>query len=415
MNYQEIFNKALSDIKSKWELPPTGFLAGGSISNVVWNILYDKSSPINDLDVYHLIEIKKNFKNEDLRNKQHFIKNEKWVYEDYTGLNIGYQQRGYYTIEKVTDDGIFNNIEYKSTTSDRMLVLESFDINCCQLGYDIDKDEFIWTRDFEKFLETGELRLCNLTSPPHSALRLVKKKYDLDAHLPQLELDIISTVMKDVRFVDSQKFRFKERYAKMFKKYEYDLKHLFKLERDLELESWLQISKNITDKIWTLLPKGKPIEIDYVQTTGILLSKDFLYYVRNILNNKNHEKIWSKLHPIIDTTMEFDIYFDNTIEESKLDTLHRLVNKAPNCASNFKGMTLSEQINTLENVLEKFPKDPFIAVSILENYDLRRHNIDDDMELLLMELSIRKTVSEDTNDKVYHIFGIETWHNQVGK
>jgi hypothetical protein len=31
------------------------------------------------------------------------------------------------------------------------------------------------------------------------------------------------------------------------------------------------------------------------------------------------------------------------------------------------------------------------------------------MEILLMELSIRKQVIEDTKDKVYHILGIETW------
>jgi len=57
MNYQEIFREALNQIKSKWELPTTGFLAGGSISNLVWNIVSGKNAPVNDLDIYHLVEL----------------------------------------------------------------------------------------------------------------------------------------------------------------------------------------------------------------------------------------------------------------------------------------------------------------------------------------------------------------------
>ena len=85
MNYQEIFRQALDQIKSKWELPTTGFLAGGAISNVVWNILKDKDAPVNDLDIYHLSELKKTISSREMKEKQHFTKNEKWVYEDYTG------------------------------------------------------------------------------------------------------------------------------------------------------------------------------------------------------------------------------------------------------------------------------------------------------------------------------------------
>lgn len=409
MNYQQIFRQALDEIKSKWELPNSGFLAGGAISNVVWNNLRGKNAPINDLDIYHLIEIKKNFSNKELRSKQHFVKNEKWVYEDYSGLEIGYQQRGFYTIEKVTENGIYNNIDYKATTQDRLLVLESFDINCCQLGYDIDTDKFIWTKEFETFLKTGELRLTNLTSPPHSAIRLVKKKYDLDATLPNFELDVVATVMKDIRFIDSQKFRFKERYAKMYKKFETDLKSRFKLERDKEVEMWLKEHKGVEDKIWTLIPKVKPIDVNLSEAPGAFLSRDFLFFVRNILNKKEYEKVWLRLHPIIDSRMEFEEYFDVDFDKEKILRLGKLVLHAPNCSKFLSGLPLSKQLDTFDGILNKFPNDPFVAISILENYDLRNHNIDDDMELLLMELSIRKDLVEDNKDKVYHILDIETW------
>ena len=124
MNYQEIFRQALNEIKSKWELPTTGFLAGGAISNVVWNILKGKDSPVNDLDIYQLSQIRKDISTREMREKQHFAHNERWVYEDYSGLNVGYRQKGYYTIEKVSVDGIYNNIDYKSSTEDKSIIIE---------------------------------------------------------------------------------------------------------------------------------------------------------------------------------------------------------------------------------------------------------------------------------------------------
>ena len=409
MNYQEIFRQALDQIKSKWELPTTGFLAGGAISNVVWNILKDKDAPVNDLDIYHLSELKKTISSREMKEKQHFTKNEKWVYEDYTGLNIGYQQKGYYTIEKVSVDGIYNNIDYKSSTEDKSIIIDSFDINSCQLGYDIEKDEFVWTKDFERFLETGELRLTNLTSPAHSALRLVKKKNDLGAILPEIELDIIAYAMKNIRFIDTQKFRFKERYANMYKRYEFELNRHFKLIRDEDIEEYLRNNLGVHDFIWTLEPNDINLDIVKGEIPGVFLSKDFLFYVRNILKNDGYEKLWFKLHPIMDSSMSIEEYVDMDLDVEKVDKLHKLVIHAPNTNKNLKGLSISKQLEVFDRVLNKFPNDPFVAISIMENYKLTEHNLDDEMEILLMELSIRRQVIEDTKDKVYHILGIETW------
>ena len=415
MNYQEIFRQALNEIKSKWELPSTGFLAGGSIANVVWNILKNKNAPINDLDIYHLSEVKQTITTREMRDKQHFTKNEKWVYEDYTGLNVGYQQKGWYTIEKVSTNGIYNNIEYKSSTEDPTIVLDSFDINSCQLGYHIEKDKFIWTKDFEKFLETSELRLTNLTSPAHSAMRLVKKKNDLDAILPEIELDIISYAMQNIRFMDTQKFRFKERYANMYKRYEFELNRYFELVRDEDIEEYLRNNLGVNDLIWTLKPKNIKLDIIKGEVPGVFLSKDFLFYVRNILDNEDNEKLWFKLHPIMDSSMKLQDYLDIEPSEKIVEKLYKLVVHAPNTNRNLKGLSLSNQIKSFETILSKFPKDPFVAISIMESYDLNQHNIDDEMELLLMELSIRKVIQEDFKDKVYDILGKETWNVQVGK
>jgi len=415
MNYQELFSQALSEIKSKWELPSTGFLAGGSLANMSWNILKGKNSPINDLDIYHLSEVKKNISSREMKEKQHFTKNEKWVYEDYSGYNIGYQQKGYYIIEKVSVDGIFNNIEYKSSTDNKSIIIDSFDINCCQLGYDIEKDEFVWTKDFEIFLETGELRLTNLTSPAHSAMRLVKKKHDLGAFLPQIEIEIICYSMKNIKFMDTQKFRFKERYANMYKEYQSDLNTHFKLVRDKEIEEYLRNNLGVHDHIWTLEPKSINLDIEKGEIPGIFISKDFLFYVRNIMNNAELEKLWFKLHPLMDSHLSIESYVDLELTDEIIEKLYKLVIHAPNVSRNLQGLSISKQLELFDTIIQKFSNDPFIGITILEKYDLKNHNLDDEMELLLMELSIRREVIDDVQDKVYKILGIETWKRQVGK
>ena len=389
-------------------MPETGFLAGGAISNVVWGILTGKNTPVNDLDIYHLIELNKYISTQEMREKQHFAKNEKWVYEDYKGTYITYKRQGYYTIEKVSIDGIFNIIEYKSSTDDKSIIIDSFDINCCQLGYDIDKDEFIWTKDFEKFLETGELRLTNLTSPAHSALRLVKKKNELGVKLPEVELDIISYAMQNIKFIDTQKFRFKERYAKMYERYESELKSRFKLVRDKDIEDYLKFNFGIEDFIWTLEPTNIGLSIVKDNIPGIVLSKYFLFYIREIFGKTYYEKIWCKLHPIMDLNMSIDDYIDIELDEEKLDKLNKLVIHAPNTNINLKGLTISKQLELFDNILKAFPNDPFVAISVMENHILKDIDLNDEMNILLIELSIRKKVIEDTKNKVYNILGIKS-------
>lgn len=416
MNYQDIFRTALNDIKSKWELPKSGFLAGGSLANTVWNLVTGKNAPINDLDIYHLKSLQQNLTDREITARQNFIKQEKVIFEDYTGLNIGYQRKGYYAIDKVSIDGIYNNIDYISSTEDRSIIIESFDINCCQIGYDIDKDEFTWTKEFEFFLETGKLQLTNLTSPAHSAIRLVKKQSDLDCELSELELDIVSFSLKNHRFMDTKKHRFKERYATMFKTYKSGLESKFRLVRDKDVEAYLKSNLDVHDNIWTLKPKSDGIKFNKEEVPGVILSKDFLYYIRNIWKKTNFEKHWFKLYFIIDNQLPSTQYFDQDVTEEDFELLTKMINFAPNTAKNLIGLTISKQIELIKTVLAKFEHDPFVGITVLESYEIKNHNLDDEMEVLLMELSVRKSVIEDTRDKVYNILGIETWNkNQVGR
>ena len=77
---------------------------------------------------------------------------------------------------------------------------------------------------------------------------------------------------------------------------------------------------------------------------------------------------------------------------------------APKSIINLKGKPLSKQIKILHTLVEKFRHDPIISISILEKIKIEDNvDLDDDMTLLLLELSVRKEILDDPNDKVRRI------------
>jgi hypothetical protein len=55
MNIELLGRNAINKIKETWELPK--FLAGGSISNLIWEEISGNKSIINDIDIFILDEI----------------------------------------------------------------------------------------------------------------------------------------------------------------------------------------------------------------------------------------------------------------------------------------------------------------------------------------------------------------------
>jgi hypothetical protein len=408
MNLDKLFRDSITEIKSKWILPKTGFLSGGSLANLVWEKVSGNKAVINDIDIYHLNSVIDKADEEELRQKQNFQKKDKIVYEDYYGISINVKLSSFYIIEKVSTNGILNEIEYKSNTEDPQIIIESFDINCCQIGYDLATDKFYWTKEFEEFLTTGEIRLVNLSSPAHSAMRLVKKQIDLNAKLLDSELDIIAYTLYNGSFLDTTKHRFKQRYADMFEKYMSGLESRFELTRDEELELHLKMNKDVHDKIYALKPKTTGLNIDPAQKIGLQLSKDFLFWVRNIFGNLELEKMWYKLHLVFDYNLGIKNYLDYKPTEKEINFFNRLLVNASDCVRHLSGFPLSRQMYIVNTIFDKFKDDPIVAISILETHCID-YNIDleNDMDLLLLELSVRKKILDDPRDKVRKIFEIE--------
>lgn len=404
MDYLPLFNKAIDILKSKAQLPESGFLAGGSLGNTIWNLVTGKPGPINDIDIYRIREVVP-YGFDDIKRKQNFRKPEQTVWEDYTGLCVSWKTNDYYVIEEVGNSGLINYIDYKSNTLDPQIILDSFDINCCQIGYDLGSKKFHWTPEFIDFLETREIKLSNLTSPSHSAIRLIKKKKELGADLNTLELEIIAFSLgksgQSMRFVDTTKLRFKSRYAEMFERSRSELDEWFEMKRDEGTEEYLRTHKNDNSEIYYLVPKKNPLGTKIPNEIHFALSSDFLFWVRRVMGNLATEKMWHRISLIWDTRID---YFDIKPEEQDIELLERVINISPNSVNNLKGKPISKQLGIIRTLLEKFKDDPIVAVSILEKTNFNENvNLDDEWNLFLLEMSVRKDILEDPMDKALKI------------
>jgi hypothetical protein len=215
MNIELLGRQAIDRIKSEWGLPKSGFIAGGSIANIVWELVSGNKAIINDVDVFVFDSIQEKFDKSDKSSLFNYQERETKYGEDYTGICFNTYTKDFYSIVESTKDDIFNIVKYKSNSKDPSLIIKSFDINATRIGYSIEKDEIYWTSDFEDFLKTGTLKVTNLMTPSHTAVRIAKKSKELKAKVYIFEFKLLQYALGH-NFSDRIKFRFKERYHQMY-------------------------------------------------------------------------------------------------------------------------------------------------------------------------------------------------------
>jgi len=95
---------------------------------------------------------------------------------DSYGNGFGPRTRGYRVLSS-TREGMLNHVDLFATTNARFgsLVLEGFDLNCCQAGLDLASGLIITTPAFRRFLSNGQLMVTNVATPYHTTIRLAKK------------------------------------------------------------------------------------------------------------------------------------------------------------------------------------------------------------------------------------------------
>lgn len=399
MNVEQLAKRAIDKIKTTWGLPQSGFIAGGSIANLIWEEVSGNKAVINDIDVFLFDGIlEKLVQDKSQTLYEHSTKEDIW-YEDYNGIAFMTKEKDFYCITESTKDDMFNYIKYQSNSPEPRVVIDSFDINCTAVGYSIDNDEYYWTDEFEKFLETGILRITNVKTPSHTVLRIIKKADELNATLTEFELNILQYALSDNVHLSPYKVRFQERYLEVFVKYIDRLSEFFYIQKDVQCIEWLRVSQNKDVKLWKLVSSNQKVFND--KNLSELKADNYLFYIRNIYSNKNQnlKLIWENLHYFYDTPG----YVDQEVAEEDIKLLSRFVYNAPNAIPNLKGLKLSEQINLFKKLLEVYKDDPIIAISVLEKNKLDKDIDIDEQTKLLLELSVRKEIVNDTRGKVNKI------------
>jgi hypothetical protein len=406
MNIEKLARVALGFLKTKeTNFPKHGVIAGGSLGNLIWEQVSGNVAVVNDIDIF-IFDREINAENvygdstKTTDNKKVFYRSlEKIYYKDYTGLCEGSRTRDFYLIERTENSGLFNYVYYSATSEKPELIIDSFDINCTQVGYDIESDRFFWTKEFEQFLKDGKLKLTNLGSPHHSVIRILKKRDELNASLDPIEVKIAAyTVARPLHGVTRRYFS--DKYFTVYEKYQEELSKYFKISKETEISSLIKESKGVDVGIYTLIATISPLEVftngelDDESRQKIWHCNDFLFYFRNIQNDINQYKIWSKLQPLF----TYENYVDCDPKEEDIDMLKRIIENVPGCIKNLQGISISKQINLVNKLFSTFKNDLTIALSLLENKKLDPDIVLDDDTVLLLELSVRVEIVNNKYD-----------------
>jgi len=397
---EKIGREALSIIKSRYGMPLSGFITGGAISNLMWEIISGNKAIINDIDVFLFtppdpidtklsIDPTPAFIKKQTNGIFKYDKMETQYFEHYQQMSSSIYTKDSYIIKESINDGIFNFVKYESNNPSHRLIIESFDINCTRVGYSIDEDKLYWEKDFEEFLQTGQLKISNLNTPAHTAIRILKKKEELNATLDDFEIKLAQYVLSRSSFCDINRIRFKQRYADMYDKYKSYLDRFFTIDHDDDIEKYLT-GIGVSDSIYhlTSIDVGLKGIIDR-DNPKMNTSSDFLFYMRNIYHNEKLKKIWEKLHYVY-----FGVdYIDIDISEEDIDFLSKLIKSYPRILENLKGLKLSQQLEITRRVLNNITihHDYETAIAVLENVKVGDIPLDED-ECLILGLSVRKKV-----------------------
>ena len=403
MQIEKLANNALEYLKSKYTLPKRGVIAGGCLGNLIWEQVSGNIAVLNDIDIFifedkvDLSEAGPNASTND--NKKMFYRSQEKIYwKDYTGLVEGSKTKQFYLINRTEHDGMNNYVYYSATLEDPNLVIDSFDINCTQIGYDIESGKFYWTPEFEEFLKDGNLKITNLGSPNHSAIRILKKRDELNANLEELEIKLCAySTARQLQGVTRKYFSTK--YFEVYKKYSKELSEYFQISKEDDIKNLMR-ERDVDVDIYTLNcikdvnSIFTSLEINDDAKLKIWHCNDFLFYIRNIHKEIANYKIWSKLQPLY----SYQDYIDCDPQDDDIDQLSRIVNNIPESIRNLQGLKLSEQINLVKKLFKTFSEDLTIAFALLEKKKIQPDIIIDEQTKLLLELSVRVEIVNNKYD-----------------
>tara|TARA_Y100000389_G_scaffold28157_3_gene24125 strand:+ start:3443 stop:5332 length:1890 start_codon:yes stop_codon:yes gene_type:complete len=253
---KDIVSKVLNILNESCTIPDNGFLAGGAVANTLLSMKYGDTYPINDLDIFIESEEKDDPFDMEYRSSMAPTRTQELtILSGYYEGELSYDHGSNYRILEVERDGLLNWITI-SRVSDRSnlrnysYILNGFDFNCCQVGIDLKTNELYYTEEFERFLNTKQLDVTAIYTPAHTAIRLFKKKKELNCYCDVEKcMELLSQpLIRETRVrLHSRYFGtyFSHKYKSMFLEHYGDIKPFFSMVSffDDKKEMW-DVSNN---------------------------------------------------------------------------------------------------------------------------------------------------------------------------
>jgi hypothetical protein len=427
--------RAIELLDKKYHLPDRGFLAGGSLSNTIWKLTGGEKAVINDIDIFMLNDTEDKLSDYSYR-KHHENKSTKELsvvadndITDYSDIMYTDKKKNrYICFNKEERFDIFNYITLDSNVGKENYdyIFKSFDINSCQVGYDLESKKAYFTPEFKEFLNTRELKIVNIISPSNTTCRLLKKEKELG-----------NCVLNDIEFL-ILKYSYSSKGKKRLflgKKYNdiYE-ENKEKINRFLKIQSVIKNGKSLS----TLIPKDWTIDESHFMTPydeskwysekknrfehflqsnkRYIRKDDLIYFCRYILNNEYKRKLWVEVPQYFNNMAYLDGIEDlekcaqilwlhckdirDIIGEPKSNvingdgrTIQRLVI--------FSDMTLLEQIKIKNYIKKKINEDEKNSILLDFIREPLKYEKEEDLDFVFQTLRIkyRKGIQERINMK----------------
>ncbi len=442
---EDIIRKAVELLDKKFGLPTEGVLAGGALANTINKMKFGGKCKINDIDIFMLdgirnleyVEKNSHTYRKDFiipKTQQAFVRHMKE--NEYFNFIKKLETNDFVQIKTYEREGVFNNIRYVSNKDDFMIMLDSFDINCVQVGFNLSTGECFWTKNFKEYLDTKELKVTSPNSPSHTAVRIIKKRDEMEAKLDLDEEMGLLSLANMSRVIGFKRHWFAEKYFDKYKKYESELNKYFVLkhrvskfyvdkntgaikylsvnqktinENEIEISSWRLYPKNWVFDDYSrgsVIPKIEPANIGENFKLDMTMD-DFTYYWRNIRKDPTKSFFWHKFQNFYKSETYLKDFPVDKIEKysEELDNLENMFDNCPCTNKSFADMSLRKQIVIMRWFKELYQKDSSIY------YILKVHDVPFSPESLeelahdasVLKIKYRRFIGKsrkDTNEKI---------------
>jgi hypothetical protein len=163
------------------KLPAYGILAGQAVASAYFELTKKNYEPVyNDIDVFIYNRSYTKTKEYDNKSIIHTDDLKISLINDYPETmehpRLNFEIKNPYKIIDTTRAGLLNRIMVSKNISGKRLI-NGFDLNCVQIGIDLQTKNLFKTKEFDEYIKTGILKVVSYASPHHTAIRLMSKKH----------------------------------------------------------------------------------------------------------------------------------------------------------------------------------------------------------------------------------------------